>query len=124
MHEVILFYVSHAGQFYPGYWFIFFTIMAPLVLIEGLIFKRLAAAKIQVPRLLGIAYTTAAVMTLATMFWYPPIDTYTDIAASVVGAINANAAAAAGWLREQGSRIGLDVLLVDLAAISGASAAV
>jgi hypothetical protein len=97
--------------------------MAPLVLIESLFFKRLAAAKIQVPKLLGIAYTTATVMTFATLFWYPPIDKYTDIAPAVVGAINANAAAAAGWLREQGSSIGLDGLLVDLAAIGPASAA-
>jgi hypothetical protein len=120
MHEVILVYLTHTGQLHPGYWFTFFTIMAPLVLIEGLLLKQLAAAKIRVPKLLGIAYTTTVVMVLATLFWYPPIDKYSDIAPAVVAAINENAAAAAGWLRQQGSSWGL---LVDLAAISPASAA-
>jgi hypothetical protein len=124
MHEVILFYVSHAGQFYPGYWFAFFQLQAPLILAEGLIHKRLAASKLCVPRLLGITYTTAIILFTATHLWYPPIDTHTDIAPAVVSSINRNAAATLGWLRQQGSSFGLDSVLIDLAGIAPATAAV
>ncbi|WIA30899.1 hypothetical protein OEZ86_000951 [Tetradesmus obliquus] len=123
MHEVILFYVSHEGQFYPGYWFTFFAIQAPVVLAEALIYKRLAAADIRVPRLLGTAVGTVILMTLATYLWYPPIDTHTDIAASVVAGINKNAAAVLGWMRQQVGSWGFDAALADLAGIAPATAA-
>jgi hypothetical protein len=124
MHEVILFYLSHAGQYYPGYWFAFFQIQAPLIVAEGLLLKRLAASKISVPRVLGIAYMTAIILFTATYLWYPPIDTHTDIAPAVVAAINTNAGAGLGWLRQQGSSMGFNAALVDLAGIAPASAAV
>lgn len=54
-------------------WLIFFSIQGPIVAIENVIKRQLKQNRIQLPWLLRVAMTIAALLTVADKYFFPPV---------------------------------------------------
>eukprot|EP00879_Flechtneria_rotunda_P011027 GHRR01011522.1.p1 GENE.GHRR01011522.1~~GHRR01011522.1.p1 ORF type:complete len:233 (+),score=93.74 GHRR01011522.1:682-1380(+) len=90
MHEWILHQVTPEGAYQFGWWFMFFFVQAPLLVVEGFVQKRLKKAGVKLSRAVGIGYTTCFMLLTSYAFWFPPIEDYTDIATHVATSVNNN----------------------------------
>jgi hypothetical protein len=74
------------------------------------------------PGLLLWGYTTALLMTSAYLFWFPPVEQHTDVAARVLASVNGGAAVALARLQGLVQQLGLgDVVAQAAAAVSGSA---
>lgn len=90
MHELVLYLCNDTDGYRFGFWFAFFVVQAPLLVVEGLALQRLRKAGLQVPKAVGITYNTFFVLLTAYLFWYPPLESHSNIAEYVVQCINGN----------------------------------
>lgn len=80
MHELVLYLCNDTDGYRFGFWFVFFVVQAPLLIVEGLALQKLRKAGVQVPKALGIMYSTFFVLLTAYLFWYPPLENHSNIA--------------------------------------------
>ncbi|KAL3155611.1 hypothetical protein ABBQ38_010865 [Trebouxia sp. C0009 RCD-2024] len=88
MHELVYWYMMgmHTHQWK---WLCFFTMQAPLLVVEALGKKLMKRHGVHVPRLPSILATMVALLWMADKFFFPPcLDT--DLAGRVVTAVNNN----------------------------------
>eukprot|EP00775_Hariotina_reticulata_P010019 gene10019-10174_t len=93
-HEWILYCIAY--KYNPYYWFVFFTVQAPVCVLEGVCRKWLKSKGVNIPDVVGAFYSTVALLFMASLFWFPPLETYDDSAQRVVAAVNSNVAALQG----------------------------
>jgi hypothetical protein len=94
VHEWILYCIAY--KYNPYYWFAFFTVQAPVCILESVGRKWLKSRGVNIPAAVGTLYSTVALLFLASLFWFPPLETYDDTAQRVVAAVNRNVAALQG----------------------------
>lgn len=69
-----------------GKWFVYFSVQGPLCIAEHLVKKWLKRNRIQLPTLLLIPVTNAAILLFAHFFFFPPVVDH-GIADHVVGSV-------------------------------------
>lgn len=124
MHEIILYSLVPSGLYVGGYWFAFFFVQAPLLAVEAAGLRWLRRSGRSVPRLLGMVYVHALVLTAARFAWFPPIETHSDVALTVLSSVNTNAAAAAATVGAAAAAAGLPRAPAALAALFNAASSV
>lgn len=70
-HELVCYYM--AGKV-TGYWFTFFVIQAPVLMVEQQIKKRTKAMGLVLPDWAAVLVTNAAFLTMLQLMWYPPLE--------------------------------------------------
>eukprot|EP00877_Chromochloris_zofingiensis_P012585 jgi/Chrzof1/7580/Cz02g29020.t1 len=100
IHEAILAYVNR--PYYPGPWFMFFFIQGPLLAVEMRVHKHLRATHKQLPFTAAWTLTTACLLLTAYMFFFPPIEDWTDLAPRIAQAVTSNFQAVLGPLQGLG----------------------
>lgn len=95
MHEIMLYLLVLPGQYRPGFWLTFFTIQAPVMILEGLVLKKLRSKGIVLPWVVANVGCMSLILATAYCFWYPPIEQHSEVAANAVASINASVKAVA-----------------------------